>query len=184
MIRAIAIAVTFAFAVAPALAAGPLTEDEVQRFVKTLAPVHEMGARLEKNGTLERFADREPLIGKEFSPYSTAVANLKAKAPAEHQVLAGIIRPHGFSTDEWGAVGDRVMTAYMALRMEEENPNAMKQMNGVDPSMLAQMPPAMRSQMERVMAMMETVGKTPAADKAAVKPMMKAIEAEIDKPAE
>lgn len=183
MFRAVAVAValTLAFAAAPALAADPLTEDQVQRFVKTLAPVHEMGARLEKDGTLERFADREPLIGKEFSPYSTAVANLKARAPAEHQILAGIVRPHGFSTDQWGAVGDRVMTAYMALRMDQESPNAAAQMKDFDPSMLAQMPPAMRGQIERVMAMLETARRTPAADKAAVKPMMKAIEAEIDK---
>lgn len=159
---------------AAALAADkPLTEKQAKDFVKTLDAVQEIA-----DGRDDEFdIDMQPKAGAPFQPYTTAVETLKKDYPADHARLANAVRPHGFSTAEWGAVGDRVMVAYLALRMQEEDPRAMKMMEGMDGSMLAQMPPEMRSQLEGVMAMMETVKNAPEADKqvvAAVKPELDA----------
>lgn len=179
MIRTIAAAFALTLAAAPVLAAEPLTEDQVTRFVATLQPVEEFGDRLDDEGKMNEFDDRAPVPGKEFHPYSDGVATLKKAHPADYARLGDLLKPHGFSQDQWAATGDRVMLAYMAIRMEKENPDYDKQMAKMDPAMLAQMPAPMRAQMEGVMAMIETVKKAPAADKAAVKPHVKAIEKEI-----
>lgn len=177
MIRTLAVIIAFSFAAAPALAEAPLTDDKVKRFIETLEPVEELGERLEAKGKLVKTLDEEkPMIGKDFRPYSDGVAALKKEHPGEYAALGALLKPHGFSQDDWAATGDRVMIAYMAVKMEAENPNYEKDMAGMDPAMLAQVPPQMRAQIEGALAMVETVKKAPAADKAAVKPHVKALE--------
>ena len=181
MIRTAA-AVLFLAMTGTAFAADPLTADQVTRFVATLAPVDALADRLDTEGKLDGLVDkRGPRAGEDFKPYSTGVAALKKTQPAEYPKLTAILKPHGFTADQWSAVGDRVMIAYMALKMDAENPGAAAGMEGMDPAMLAQMPPEVRAQMAGMMAMMETVKKAPAADKAAVKPSMKVIETELAK---
>ena len=176
MIRIFAASFCLAFAAAPAFAEAPLSDDQVKRFVATLAPVEEFGDKLDHDGKLDDLDKKTPAFGEEFRPYKNAIAALKRDHPADYAALGALLKPHGFSQDQWAATGDRVMLAYMALRMEQENPDYEKQMAGMDKSMLNQMPPQMRAQIEGALAMVETVKKAPAADKAAVKPHAKAIE--------
>jgi len=182
MIKTLVAAFALFVAASPALAEAPLTDDQVTRFIATLAPVEEMGKRLEAEGKIAKlFDEKNPAMGCEFKPYSTGVSELKKDHPGEYAALGGALKPHGFSQDQWAATGDRVMRAYIAVKMEQENPNYAQEMPALDPSMLEQMPPQMRAQIEGALAMVEAVKETPAADKAAVKPHLAAIDAATDR---
>ena len=147
----------------------PLTEDQAKRFVATLAAVDALGDSLEAEGKIENLQiEQRPTAGESFLPYSNAVAALKEKYPADHAKLAAAVDGHGFSTTQWGHVGDRVMVAYLALRMQEDDPDSMEMMAGMDKSMLEMVPPELRAQLESTFAMMETVQNAPEADKQAV----------------
>lgn len=168
-ILAVLFSAVFAFAAAHAADVKPLTEDEAKRFVATLPAVDELGSELREDGKIEALNARSrPKAGEEFKPYSGAVAGLKEKHPAEHGRLAAIVGKHGFSTDAWGAVGDRVMVAYLAERMERENPGAMKQMEAMDASMIDMMPAHVKEQMAAAMALMDSVKNAPAEDRKTV----------------
>jgi len=58
-----------------------------------------------------------------------------------------------------------LIIAYMAVKMEEENPGAVAQMKAMDKSMLEMLPQAQRDQFASAIAMAETVENAPAADK-------------------
>lgn len=160
----------FALLTAGALAGDkPLTEDQAQRFVKTLPVLETFGKELEAEGKMEEFRiSTEPMVDQEFKPYTSAITVLKEKHPADHARLGDMLKPHGFSADEWAGVGDRVVIAWMALKMEEEDPGAMAQMEAMDKSMLAQLPENMRAQIERALVMAETVKSASPEDKAVV----------------
>lgn len=164
-------------AATPALAEeAALQDNQVKRFVETLDPVEAFSDRL---GDEARFDDMmeevRPQQGKNFRPYSEGVAALKKKFPAEYAALGEVVKPHGFSQESWAATGDRVMVAYMALRMEQENPEFRSRTPQIDPAQLAQMPAEIRASIETSMAIMDVVKNAPAADQAAVRPHMTAI---------
>ena len=147
----------------------PLTEDQAQRFVATLAAVDALGDSLEAEGKIDNLRiEQRPKAGEAFLPYSNAVSVLKEKYPSDHAKLADAVKGHGFSTTEWGHVGDRVMVAYLAVRMAEDDPDSMEMMAGMDKSMLEMVPAEMRAQLEGTFAMMETVKNAPEADKKAI----------------
>lgn len=158
------------------VAAGPafagdavLTADMAKRFVASLPSVESLGKELESEGkTDEMRFDKNPKAGEEFKPYSNAVMALKAKYPSDYNRLSSAVKPHGFSAENWGAAGDKVMIAYMALKMDKDNPGAMAQMEAMDPSMLEMLPPDMKAQFERVKVMMDTVASVSPEDKKAV----------------
>lgn len=183
MIRMIAPLAAAILALSPAYAETPLSSDAIARFVETLEPVEAFGDRLESDKKFEKlFEQREPVPGKDFRPYSDGVAALKKASPAEYEKLGALVKPKGFSQADWAVTGDRVMLAYMANRMEEENPGYEKQiaemkaqMAAMDPAMLEQMPAQMKSGMLAAQAMVEAISKSPPEDRAAVKPHMKAI---------
>ncbi len=148
----------------------PLTEDMAKRFVETLPALDALSAQMEEEGVTEELQlETSPKAGEEFKPYSKSVVALKEKHPGHHARLADAVKPHGFTTEEWGNVGDRVILAYLAIQMEEENPGAMEQMKAMDPQMLEMMPPAAKEQFAAAMAMMETVEKASPEDKEVVK---------------
>ncbi|CAK9039386.1 Cytosolic non-specific dipeptidase (CNDP dipeptidase 2) (Glutamate carboxypeptidase-like protein 1) [Durusdinium trenchii] len=143
-----------------------LTEDQAKRFVATLAAVEALGDSLEADGKIENLQiAQQPKAGELFKPYSTAVTALKTEYPADHAKLASAVKAHGFSTAEWGRVGDRVMIAYLAVKMQEEDPRSIEMMAGMDKSMMDMVPPEMRAQLESTFAMMETVKNAPEGDK-------------------
>ena len=156
---------------------GALTSDQVLRFAKTLPAVDVIGDKLtaEGKGDEMELAAR-PKAGEDFKPYSKAVAALKKSEPAHFASLKSAIKPHGFSVDNWGPIGDRVMMAYLAVTMEQEDPRTLAMMEGMDKSMLDMVPPEMRAQLETTFAMMETVRNVPEDDKAAVRPHKKMLD--------
>ena len=158
------------FATGPAFAGeAALTADTAKRFVASLSSVESLGKELEAEGkTDEMRFDADPKAGEEFKPYSKAVVALKAKYPSDYGRLSKAVKPHGFSAEEWGGAGDKVMIAYMALKMEKENPQAMAQMQAMDPNMLDMMPPEVKAQFEKMKVMMDTVAAASPEDKKAV----------------
>ena len=162
-----------------------LTADTAKRFVASLPSVEDLGKELEAEGkTDEMRFDTDPKAGQEFKPYSNAVKALKAKYPSDYGRLSMAVKPHWFSAEEWGAAGDKVMIAYMALKMEKESPDAMAQMQAMDPAMLDMMPPEMKAQMAQMKAMMETVAAASPEDKKAVAEVEGELDAYMDAQAE
>ncbi|MEZ5927046.1 MAG: hypothetical protein R3C54_09745 [Parvularculaceae bacterium] len=178
-----------AFAAAAAVIAGPaiagetapLTTETATRFVATLDGVQALGKEFDAEGKLDALeVETKPKLGEEFKPYSNAVTALKAGYPAEHARLAALVKPQGFSTEEWGAVGDRVMLAYLAEKMEAQDPGALAQMEAMDPSMMEMMPPQMREQMAGAIALAKAVRNAPEDDRKAIKPVMADLDAVME----
>jgi hypothetical protein len=185
MIIAAASAFVLLIAGASAAEQTPLTENQAKRFVASLDSVDAMHERLEAEGKIDNLKiATKPKSGEAFKPYSKAVTALKDKYPADHARLAKIVKTHGFSAKDWADAGDRVMIAYMALKMQEEDPRTMQMMETMDKSMLDMVPPEMRAQLESTFAMMEAVKNVSEADKRAVAPVKAALDAYMDKNAE
>lgn len=171
MIKTFIAALALVFFSASASLAGdaPLTQDQAQRFVKTLPALEALKTKMDEDGQSEHMRiATQPKAGEDFKPYSSAVAALKKDYPADHARLASAVKPYGFSAAEWGAVGDRVMIAHMANKMEAEDPRTMAMMENMDQSMIDMMPPEMQARLAATFAMMETVKNAPAGDREAV----------------
>ncbi len=163
----------------------PLTENQAKRFVASLESVDAMRDRLDAEGKIDNIEiATKPKAGEAFKPYSKAVTALKDKYPADHARLAKIVKTHGFSAKDWGDAGDRVMIAYMALKMQDEDPRTLQVVQTMDKSMLDMVPPEMRAQLESTFAMMEAVKNVPEADKIAVASVKGGLDAYMDKNAE
>ncbi len=164
-----ALAVTFVAAGASLAGDAPLTEDQAKRFVKTLPALEALRKDMDAEGKSDHMTvATQPKAGEDFKPYSNAVATLKKDFPADHARLAKAVKPHGFSAKEWGDVGDRVMIAHLANKMQEEDPRTMEMMENMDRSMIDMMPPEMRERLAATFAMMETVKNAPAEDREVV----------------
>ncbi len=163
----------------------PLTEDQAKRFVASLESLDRFRSELDTEGKIDNInIETKPKAGEPFAPYSSAVSVLKEKYPADHARLSNTVKPHGFSPKEWGDTGDRVMIAYMAIKMQDEDPRTTAMMETMDASMLSMMPPEMREQLESTFAMMETVKNAPEADKKVVATVKDDLEAYMEKSAE
>ncbi|MEX6632619.1 hypothetical protein [Hyphococcus lacteus] len=164
-----------------AIAGDTLTDDQAKRFVESLETVNGFGADLEAAGKTERLAiDTQPKAGEKFMPYTKALTALKANYPADHAKFSKMIKPHGFNAEEWSGVGDRVMVAYLALRMQEDDPQAMAALKEMDRSMLDMMPPEMKTQMEAAMVMIDAVQSAPAEDIKAVRSVKPELDAYME----
>lgn len=171
MLKTFFAALAFVFVSAGAVFAGdaPLTEDQAKRFVKTLPALDALKLEMDSEGKSDRMkVATHPKAGEPFQPYTNAVAALKKDFPADHARLSKAVKPFGFSAQEWGVVGDRVMIAHMANKMEAEDPRTMAMMENMDQSMIDMMPPEMKARLEATFAMMETVKNAPAEDREVV----------------
>ncbi len=171
MLKTFFAALAFVFVSAGASLAGdgPLTEDQAQRFVKTLPALNALKTEMDAEGKSEHMRiATQPQAGEKFKPYSNAVAALKEDYPADHARLSKAVKPHGFSAQEWGAVGDRVIIAHLANKMQKEDPRTMQMMDTMDQSMIDMMPPEMRARLAATFAIMETVKNAPAHDREVV----------------
>ncbi len=165
----IILAAMFALAGQAVSADAPLTVDTAKRFVASLESVESLGEEFVANGKSEKLLfDVKPKAGEQFTPYSKSVSALKAKYPADYSRLSAAVKPHGFSAEAWGDAGDRVMISYLAIKMEKENPQAIAQMQAMDPKMLEMLPPEMKEQLAQAQIMMQTVANAPEADKKVV----------------
>ncbi|WP_409524865.1 hypothetical protein [Nitrincola sp. MINF-07-Sa-05] len=154
----------------------------VESYINSLPEVEAFGEKMESQGKDEAWLNEvSPMEGENFDPHTRGISALKQHDPAEYAELGKIVGRHGFSNGEsWAAIGDRVILAYGALKAESENPQLfemVKQMETMDPSMLAMMPAEVRAQMEQAMVMARSFAKVPDADKQVVRPHMGRLDA-------
>ena len=169
MVSAILGAMALMMSVAKAGDDFKLNEDLAKRFTQSLAPVQALAEVFEEEGvSSDLMIETRPASGEEFKPYSSAVSALNEMHPKEYARLKSVVKQHGFTPTEWGVAGDRVIKAYLAVKMDEENPGAIAQMKAIDKSMLAQMPAQYREQFERTLLMMSAVENTTEDDKKAI----------------
>ena len=81
--------------------------DAVERRIK--APAYKKPAMI-------RVINNEEDIQKMRTPFSYAV--LAAREVGMDAEIAALVAPHGFSLDEWGSTGDRIVRAFIALQMQ------------------------------------------------------------------
>ena len=113
-------------------------------------------------------------------PFSSALGSMQGHQ-AYNEIL-GVIRGNGFAdADQWALIGDRVMKAYIGLRMEAQQPEynaqiqqAMQQIQNSD--MSAEQKQMMMQMMQGSSQAMANFQNVPDADKQAVKPHLAAIE--------
>lgn len=175
--------VVAALAAASLMAAGasaadaPLTEDQAKRFVASLDAVEMLADEFEAEGKMEELQiDTQPKPDQAFTPYSGAVEALNKRYPAGYTRLKDTVAKHGFKAKDWGGVGDQVIAAYLAIKMEEENPGMMAQMKAMDPAMLEMLPPQAKAQFQQSLTMMETIENTPPENKKAVASVRKELD--------
>src|SRR5690606_14835829 len=104
-------------------------------------------------------ADLIPQSGEPLQPYTRSLEYLRDEQGEAYEAMGDIVEEHGFeSLEQWAGIGDRVMVAWLALQMEGNEVGA------ITPEMLDQVPPQMRPQIERMLAMMEAVSNAPPED--------------------
>lgn len=156
-----------------------LTEAAASSFIDSLQEVNEYAENLPAQVRESALNSASmPEAGQPFTPYSGAVAQVKESHGDVYDDMEDIVEDYGFdSLEDWGTTGDRVTVAYMAMQMEG---NEMAQ---ITPEMLQQVPEQMRPEMERMLALMETVRNAPAADVATVRPLAPRLEAFVNEAA-
>lgn len=161
-----------------------LTGGEVTRFIATLDDVKALSDEM---GPETDLMMQQPSADVAFQPCTDTVVGLREKYPAGYAKLETIAAAEGFSADQWGLTGDRVMRAYIVEKMEAENPGAAakaaegaKKMAAMDPKMLAMMPPGAKEQMDASLALMKVFEATPEGDRAAVRPYLTELDTVFD----
>lgn len=177
-LRALALAVAFIAAAAftPAEASGEphLTEDQVERFIESMAEVRTWADDADELAEMEIDPGAEGIT----KPFSSALQHMQAQGGLSG--LETIVHDHGFeSIDQWGRVGDRVVRAFMALEIEREHPDAKAELQEARREIEANpdIPEAQKEQLLQMLeqtagAMMAMVEDVPEADRDALRPHM------------
>lgn len=121
--------------VSGAAQAASFTAQQADTFADCLTPLSEFAKANEDAFTND---DIELVKDGKIAIYSAHIAALKADHPDLYKSVDGISKTCGFSgADEFAAVGDPVMAAYMARDIEPMP----AEMQNMPPEMLAHMPP-------------------------------------------
>ena len=110
----------------------------------------------------------------------TNLESSMARAVDNHEGMQDIITSHGFSDgDEWASTGARIVNAYGAVVMEEdqagsyddmqEQMEAQMQQLEQDPNISDEQLAMIREQMDNALAMMQQMSEAPEGDKQAVR---------------
>ncbi|MCG2582295.1 MAG: hypothetical protein KA296_15600 [Marinobacter sp.] len=185
MIRArslcLTVALSLLFATSGA-AADSLTDEEVRAFINTLEEAETL------EGDLDQLNDEQPVSGNpsdmpDFSSLFSDSVN-KMRGHEAYDRMEDIVEDNGFdSMEEWGATGDRIFRAWMAIEMESQHPQMAREMTAAmdeinnNPNLSEAQKEQMRSMMGGATAAMESARQAPEADKQAVRPHMQALRA-------
>lgn len=167
----------------PAFAAETLTSAKVESFVSTMSEVKGLSDTMKTEGKNELMDAKIKALGsgEELSSYSRTVTVLKQEFPEDYKKLGKITKDKGFSSqEEWAAIGDSVMTAYVASKIDPQAKAGLEAAKAqLTPEMKAKMPPQAVAQMEQGIAMMKKLEGVPQANMDAIEPHKPAIEAFI-----
>ena len=178
-----AILVLFVGLASTAQAAGALTGDSISRWVSSMDELRPWGDKHSAVLKEEDFETKRPTVNPMQpptddeleairSPFSRAVA--AARAAGLSGELSSIIGSYGFSLNEWGATGDRIVRAYMALQMQN-TPDLRAQMDqsiaqlGTRSDISEEQKEAMIASLTRTVEMYEVLSVAPTADIDAVR---------------
>ncbi len=166
----------------PALSKQPLTTERVGKWLDAMQAMDEWSS---SHPEMVEKLRKQAMSTKEKS----AVPSFKRSADAARAAgvadqVEAVISPFGFSSlDVWGAYGDRVMNAFMALSMQKQHTGKMdemmrKQLEALekDNSIPAAQKQAMRQQIKQMQAMMARFASVPKADVEAVRPLQSRFE--------
>jgi len=166
----------FTFGVAPA-SAEALTSDRVQSFLASLSAAQALEPELEAiQDEMEAEAMAADAPAPDFSQiFSNTVRNMKGQ-PVYNR-LEDIVQDHGFSDlQQWSRTGDRIFRAWMAIEMQEQAPQAQREIADAlaeienSPHMTETQKAQMRAMMEGAMGAMESAKNAPPADLEAIRP--------------
>ena len=151
----------------------PLTTADIQKFIATAPEAEALFNDLEDNGFNPDWEGQMmPKSGEDFRPFGKTTELLKTERPSDYASLTGIVKPKGFDdTPHWARIGDASILAYIAIKMEREDPQALAMASQLTPEMMAMIPPAQQAQLQGAMAIIEAIQGVPAADKAAMEPV-------------
>ncbi|EON92247.1 hypothetical protein MARLIPOL_11511 [Marinobacter lipolyticus SM19] len=164
------------------LAADRLTNEKVRAFISTLQEAETL------DDDFDQLNEQMPGSGNpsempDFSSIFSDSVN-QMRGHEAYNRMEGIVKENGFdSMEEWGATGDRVFQAWMAIEMEDQHPQmarkmaaAMDEINN-NPNLSEAQKEQMRAMMGGATAAMESARQAPESDKQAVRPHMQALRA-------
>ncbi len=183
LVRSAAIAMLFALFTLFAVSshAQSLSDQNISSFIESLKAAEKLEPEFEDlSGEMDGEDDGSmPDFSRIFSDSLDELKGHEAYSRLEE-----LARDHGFSNlDEWASTGDRVFRAWMAIEMEQQNPDARQEMNTAlaeienNPNMTAEQKAQMRAMMESAMGAMQSASNAPAADVEAVRPHVNALRA-------
>jgi hypothetical protein len=166
--------------------AAPLTDEQITGFAASLPEVEALVEEHEAAGGVSWNDEAlQPRPGQIWAPMSGAVGEMQSM-PYYDDFLA-IIGEHGFDdADEWGAIGDRITRAMMALQLAQEDPEfeadmaaALEELEA-NPDLTPEQKAMMREALGAAMQVVQTAADAPAEDVEAVRPHMDAIMVAMD----
>ncbi|TYC55364.1 hypothetical protein FMN52_16955 [Marinobacter sp. BW6] len=156
-----------------------LSDQTISSFIDSLKAAERLGSEFEDLGD-EMDSPNDGSMPDFSSMLSDSLSELEG-----HQAygqLEDLVQDHGFSNlEEWASTGDRIIQAWMAIEMEQQNPAARQEMNAAmaeienSPHMTAEQKAQMRAMMQSAMGAMETASNAPPADVEAVRPHVEAL---------
>lgn len=173
------LALTLLFTASP-VAADSLTDGKVRAFINTLQEAETL------EGDFDQLNEELPGSGNpsempDFSSIFSDSVN-KMRGHEAYDRMEDIVEDNGFdSMEDWGATGDRVFQAWMAIEMENQHPEMVREMAGAmdeinnNPHLTEAQKEQMRAMMGNATAALENASKAPEADKQAVRPHMEAL---------
>lgn len=178
-IRALApvLMILLALGSTPASSAEALTDSQVQSFLASLSAAQALEPELEAiQDEMEANAREADSEAPDFAHiFSNTVRNMEGQPVYEQ--LEDIVQEHGFSDlQQWGLTGDRIFRAWMAIELQEQNPQAQQEIAEAmaeienSPHMTETQKAQMRAMMEGAMGAMESARNAPPADIEAIRP--------------
>ncbi len=98
-------------------AGSPLSGNDIQHFMNAMKPLQKLGKKHNFEENSQAFTAGSNM--NEFSPMTNSLEIIKSHEA--YGEFKKIIRAAGFTdADEWASTGDRIMKAYMSLKMNEQ----------------------------------------------------------------
>ncbi len=176
------LALTLALLLPLVATADSLTDERVRAFINTLQDAETLEEDLDELNQDLPDADH----GSEMPDFSSIFSDSvdKMRGHDTYDRMEAIVEDHGFdSMEAWGATGDRVFQAWMAIEVENQHPEMAREMAGVmdeinnNPSLSEAQKEQMRTMMGGATSAMETARQAPESDKQAVRPHMETLRA-------
>ena len=180
--RQLVLALTLCLLVMPAHASD-LKSSTIESFLSSLQDMQTIFDDSEENELEESFADDDDWNMDLTRAYSDMVEELGNHPPTQRKVSA-VAERHGFENlEQWGRIGDRIFTAYMAIQAEGQpamDTGAMENYMALMENLPEAEKQNIRKMMESTVRSNEVIRNAPVRDIEAVRPYTDEITALYD----